>query len=147
MQFVLRREPSMGAATLGTLACDGDFLCWTLEDTVREVPGRPVATWKVNGMTAIPEGVYPLTLTFSPRFKVPLPLVVDVPGFSGIRIHAGNVPADTEGCVLVGLDRGEGFVGRSREALGIVIKRLRGAMETGEPITLAIVNPPQVHTA
>lgn len=147
MQFVLRREPSIGPATLGTLACDGDFLCWTLEDRVREQVGQPVAAWKVAGETAIPAGLYQVTLTYSPRFGIPLPLVADVQGFAGIRIHAGNRPADTEGCILVGLDRGEGWVGRSREALGIVIKRIRGAMDLGESITLAVFNPPSVHRA
>lgn len=147
MKLILRREPTRGAATIGELKADGEFLCWTLEDVVREEAGIPVAQWKKPGMTAIPSGLYHLTITYSPRFQVPLPLIVDVPGFSGVRIHAGNKPEDTEGCILVGLDRGTGWIGRSREALGVVFKRMQGAIAAREPITLEIVNPPAMHTA
>lgn len=147
MNLVLRRGRTVGAATIGELKADGEFLCWALEDAIRERPGEPVAMWKLPGITAIPEGTYPLTVTMSPRFGVPLPLVVDVPGFAGVRIHAGNRPEDTEGCILVGLDRGSGWIGRSREALGIVLKRIQGAIAVHEPITLTIVNPPEQHLA
>lgn len=141
MHLVLLRNPTRNGATLGELYADGDFLCHTLEDTVRELAGVPVSTWKVPGETAIPAGTYAVTITYSPRFGIPLPLIVDVPGFSGVRIHAGNRSTDTEGCILVGLDRGADFIGRSRPALGIVLKRLAGAMQAREPIELTITNP------
>ena len=113
MRFRLLREPSALGATIGLLLMDGRFLCWTLEDVVREVAGQPVASWKVPGKTAIPFGTYALQVTPSARFKRPLPLVVDVPGFEGIRVHRGNHAEDTEGCIIVGATRGPAFVGQS----------------------------------
>ena len=90
--------------TLGTVT--GPCLIpalYSLEDVVREVPGRPVAEWKVPGKTAIPAGRYRLRWTMSARFKREMLLLEGVPGFAGIRIHAGNTDADTEGCILLGM--------------------------------------------
>jgi hypothetical protein len=103
----LERRELLPDRTLGWLKVEGVQFCWTLEDPVRP-PGEP----KVPGETAIPEGVYGLACTvsqratdgslWSPDPAHRLPLVVDVPGFTGIRLHAGNTPGDTAGCVLVG---------------------------------------------
>ena len=74
---------------------------WVLEDQVREVVGEPVSEWKVPGKTAIPAGRYKVLITFSNRFQKLMPQLMDVPGFTGVRIHAGNTAADTEGCLLL----------------------------------------------
>ena len=77
------------------------FFCDTLEPTWRDIgPGRPGR--KLPGRTAIPEGRYPVAVTFSPRFGRWLPLLLHVPMFTGVRIHAGNTAEDTAGCILVG---------------------------------------------
>jgi hypothetical protein len=68
----------------------------TLED------GLAVNGKKDPGNTCIPDGTYFVLLTWSPKFKRKLPLLIDVPGFDGIRIHPGNTSDDTEGCLLVG---------------------------------------------
>lgn len=120
----LIREPSIDATTFGVLFLDGHFFGFTLEDQIREVPGAPVSAWKVRGQTAIPQGVYPIAMTLSNRFQRVLPLLEDVPGFSGIRIHSGNVIADTEGCLLVGMDRIDRKILRSRVALEKLIDTL-----------------------
>jgi len=109
MRLRLLREPSKDGATLGALYVDGVFFCWTLEDVVRPS--------KIPGETAIPFGTYDVVLSLSARFKTVLPEVLQVPGFVGIRIHAGNTSKDTEGCILVGMDRGHAEVMRSRIAL------------------------------
>lgn len=90
---VIRKELTP-EVTLGELYLDGEFFCFTLEDTVRDC--------KVPGETAIPEGSYEVLVTNSPRFKRKLPLLINVPGFDGIRIHPGNSAEDTSGCLLVG---------------------------------------------
>ena len=58
MELLVQREPSTLSSTPGTLSIDGVFECYTLEDVVREVPGQPVAMWKVQNETAIPAGRY-----------------------------------------------------------------------------------------
>lgn len=85
--------------TAGRLSIDGRPFCDTLEDTVRTLRS-PVD--KVPGKTAIPAGEYRVSVTHSPRFGRELPLLENVPYFSGVRIHAGNSDRDTEGCILVG---------------------------------------------
>lgn len=104
MNLVLRRRPSNDACTIGELYDDdGSFVCYVLEDPVREQEGLPVSAWKIPGKTAIPQGRRRVTITYSKRFQRPLPLVNMVPGFEGIRIHPGNGPDDTEGCLLPGM--------------------------------------------
>jgi hypothetical protein len=94
MKLKLLREKSSDDTTIGKLYIENEFFCYTLEDKVRDK--------KVYGETAIPIGTYKVVITWSPRFKRQLPLLVDVPGFDGIRIHPGNTHKDTEGCILVG---------------------------------------------
>lgn len=62
-------------------------------------------------------GTYPLTLTFSTKFGRKLPLINNVVGHSGVRIHAGNTVSDTIGCILVGSDRESNHLVSSRIAL------------------------------
>ena len=64
------------------------------------VNGRDIATLE-NADYIIPEGNYPVSVTFSPRFKRMLPLIGNVPGRSGIRIHRGTKPEHSKGCILV----------------------------------------------
>jgi hypothetical protein len=155
IQLRLIREPSQGGATLGSLYLNDVWQCWTLEDQLREPrqtrvrpamdPGdaaRWVMSWKQPGQTAIPAGLYRVKLTMSTRFGVVLPEVFDVPGFSGIRIHAGNTPADTEGCLLVGHTRGERQVLESRLALQWLLQRFRAA---GDTAFIHVENPPGWH--
>ena len=94
--------------TIGLLYVDGRLWCNTLEDTV-----RPDGV-KIQGQTAIPAGVYNVCLTMSPKFKRSLPLLDNVPNFTGVRIHAGNTAKDTEGCILVGENTKRGMVLNSR---------------------------------
>jgi len=75
-------------------AINGNFICYTLEDKVRPT--------KIKHETCIPAGTYLIKITHSPTFNKMLPLLINVPGFYGIRIHAGNSIADSSGCILVG---------------------------------------------
>lgn len=139
MKLVLTREPSSEQATIGGLRLLGhpELICYTLEDPVREIPGVPVVEWKRYGVTAIPAGEYQVWITYSNRFKRPLPLLLGVPGFEAIRIHSGNTAADTTGCIIVGLERTENTVIRSHEAESIVRKLIAAGLAEG-PVFLSV---------
>ena len=143
MHLDLKRTTFTKESTIGELFVDGAFECYVLEDVVR---GASEA--KVHGRTAIPAGNYRLRVTYSNRFRRLLPLLVNMPGGNirfgdrriddcGVRIHSGNTAADTEGCLLVGLDKRTDFVGRSRDAFSHFFPRLQDAVAAG-PVTLTI---------
>lgn len=115
--------------TIGKLFNGRDFLCFTIEDKVREIEGKPVSEWKIAGKTAIPKGYYPVTVTMSNRFKRELPLLGNVQGFDGVRIHTGNTSEQTEGCLLVGLtwDGKSGFIGNSKLAFDKVFPIIKNS--------------------
>lgn len=138
MNLRLIREPSLKGATLGVLFVDGRFTSHTLEDEIRERAGEPVSAWKIPGVTAIPAGRYRVIVTPSHRFKRPLPLLVDVPGFEGIRMHTGNKHQDSEGCILVGRRRDDDEVFESKLAFDELFARI--ARATGD-IWIRIENP------
>lgn len=140
MELVLQREPTSRHATLGKLTIDGAHECDTLEDAVREVPGEPVAKWKVPGETAIPAGRYRVRVTYSERFRRKLPILASVRGFEGIRIHAGNTIADTEGCILVGQRSGPATIEESRRALLELMLKIGDAEDRGEEVWIAVRN-------
>ena len=116
--------------TIGKLSNEGKFICYTLEDRVRES--------KIPGVTAIPRGNYKVIKSYSNRFKRDMLLLVDVPGFSGIRIHSGNTAKDTEGCILVGLTAGDEEIYRSREALRMLEDELFPALERNVDVFIKI---------
>ena len=131
INLVLLRKWRGDDWTQGELYLNGKLECYTLEDTVRE------DGIKLPGRTAIPAGCYEIAITESPRFKnALLPLLLDVPNFTWIRIHAGNDPEDTDGCILVGSVRAKGAVLSSRIALDKLMEKLKGKSD----IRITIIN-------
>ena len=135
------REPSLDGTTMGSLYLNGHWQCWTLEDQIRET-GQPVNEWKIPGETAIPAGRYGLRLSMSNRFKRVLPELIDVPGFTGVRIHAGNAIEDTEGCLLVGRTRSTGRIMESRQAFEALFAKLQAAADASDTLMIDVENPP-----
>jgi hypothetical protein len=130
MKLLLKRTEFSGEATIGELYIDDVFFCNTLEDKVRDK--------KEFGKTAIPKGAYEVVVTFSNRFKRYLPLLKDVPDFSGVRIHSGNTHLDTEGCILVGIKTNDEYVADSRKTFNIVYPKIVYAIQRGEKVTIKI---------
>jgi len=131
MELVLLRTDRTPARTIGQLYVATPE-CFTLEDAVREGP-------KVPGETAIPAGRYRVTITKSQRFTRMLPLLLDVPGFDGIRIHSGNSCVDTSGCILVGQAREADTILRSRLALEVLLPKIADAEARGQDVWINIV--------
>ena len=125
-ELLLIRTSKDNICSIGELSIDGEFECFTLED-VERAPGL-----KVYGQTAIPHGRYEIKITYSPRFKRQLPLLLDVPGFEGIRIHPGNTAKDTEVCILPGTEISGRSVINSRVAFNALFGKLVEALKVGK---------------
>lgn len=133
MEILLIRKGFTPDATEGDLYIDNKLECHTLEDCVREV--------KVFGKTAIPCGRYRVVLDQSTRFHQVMPHILEVPGFEGVRIHWGNKPQDTEGCILVGSDQGkltDAWIGNSKIAYQKLMAKLLDATAAHKEIWLTI---------
>jgi hypothetical protein len=121
MQITVKRLYKTDTSTIGELLIDGVFECFTLEDIERPV--------KIKAETAIPKGTYKVIINQSNRFKRLMPLLLNVPNFEGVRIHAGNTNHDTEGCILVGQTRNKNYIGQSRKAYEKLFKKMQAAKE------------------
>ena len=146
-----RRYPK-AEYTIGNLYVGGIWFCSSLEDTDRgllqTMTTQQILSIKIKGRTAIPRGRYRVELTVSPKMKNKswakpygglVPLILDVPGYSGIRIHPGNTAADTDGCLLVGLNTAKGKVTQSVYYWQrLMDEHLMPAYRKGEPIYITI---------
>lgn len=130
MELKLKRRHGTVGFTHGQLFANGVFVCDTLEDQERPV--------KIYGATAIRTGVYKVIINMSNRFRRRMPLLLNVPNFEGIRIHAGNTAKDTEGCILVGTYLAEGYIKDSRIAFNKLMHLLEAAQKRGDVITIEI---------
>ena len=123
----------------GRAGGESSYFCDTLEPTWRDYEH---GAYKVKGHSAIPEGRYAVVISWSPKFKEWLPLLLGGPDFNrkwqGVRIHAGNTPEDTEGCILVGKNRIKGQVLDSRIWLHRLKRKITEAKQRGEPVWLTV---------
>ncbi len=138
MEIEINRGAGSDRSTDGQLWIDHKFICYTLEDCDREIDGVDVSEWKIKHETAIPCGRYRVVKDYSNRFKKEMLHIINVPGFTGIRIHAGNTNKDTSGCILVGLRRGQDVVYDSRKALKKVEDIVFKALDSGEQVFIEI---------
>lgn len=132
MNIQVRRISLQETYTIGKLSIDGKYECDTLEDKVRE------DGVKIFGETAIPSGKYEIVITYSQRFKIDLPLLLNVPNFEGIRIHPGNTDADTHGCILVGKNKIKGKVVESQVTFKALFAKIRKALDNGDKVFITI---------
>lgn len=133
MELELKRDKLGARATLGHLFVDGAYECETLEDVY-----RPPPLPKVPHFTCIPCGRYEVVITYSPRFKLDMPLLLNVPDFKGVRIHPGNNAIDTDGCLLVGKERVGDTILHSRDAYAALFQKIDAARARGELVHITI---------
>lgn len=147
MEIVVTRLWRTAHTTLSHVVVDGMMKQVMLEDRDRGLkqmmPLEQIKSEKIYGRTAIPAGRYRVEISFSNRFKRDLPILLNVPGFSGIRIHPGNRHVDTEGCLLPGKtywkENNEFVVGTSRTASADLQFKIAGALKRGEEVWLTIL--------
>ena len=124
----LERRYKGSKYTIGKLFINDEYFCDTIEDTDRGLKSSMSVEYikkkKVYAKTAIPTGTYKIEMTYSNKFKRILPLLVDVKGFSGIRIHRGNTEIDSSGCIIVGENKVKGKVINSTRYEISLVKRL-----------------------
>lgn len=136
MELILERIHNTSTSTIGKLFIDGTFQCNTLEDVDRDLLQTDsldkIKSVKVYGKTAIPKGKYEVQVTFSNRFQKNLPLLINVPGFEGIRIHPGNTSEDTDGCILPGKWVEENVVQDSRVNFEPVFSKIQNGLKSGK---------------
>ena len=139
MRIELVRIAFKSTYTIGKLYVDGKYFCDVLEDVDRGLKSSmsesEILEKKVKGQTAIPTGHYAINITYRPKYKRMMPLLLDVKGFSGIRIHSGNSSKDTEGCLLVGKNKKVGMVLESRDTYQRLFKMMEGQKEITIDIT------------
>ena len=133
MRIELVRIAFKDTYTIGKLYVDDTYFCDVLEDVDRGLDSSmsesEILEKKVKGQTAIPTGHYVINITYSPKYKRMMPLLLDVKGFSGIRIHSGNTAKDTEGCLIVGKNKKVGMVLESRDTYQRLFKMMQGQEE------------------
>ena len=126
MELTLKRIALRSEYTIGKLYVNGEYVCDTIEDTVRDLDkdGKFAnGEVKIPGKTAIPYGRYEITMkvkspkysnfskySWAKKYDGYLPRLLNVPHFDGVLIHVGNSALDSEACVLVGENKVVGKV-------------------------------------
>lgn len=154
MELKVHRKYRKADYTIGLLYIDGEFFCNTLEDRDRWLKQTDdisrIKAVKVPNKTAIPIGRYNVSMdVISPKYSQikfyqdlcngKVPRIMDVPGFEGILVHAGNDASATSGCLLVGRNKVVGKVLESRATFTELYKRMKKAHDAGEEITIEYV--------
>ena len=138
MEIKLVRKKGTAGFTEGRLYIDGEFECFTVEDADRVLENGGI---KIQDKTAIPKGIYPITISMSNHFKKMLLEVQNVKGYLGVRVHSGNSSKDTEGCIIVGSvnDRDDDdWVGGSRVAYERLHAKVKQALSAKHTVTLEV---------
>lgn len=154
MELIVDRKWKKQSYTISNLIINGEVFCQVLEDADRGLDSSmdldKIMELKKPSITAIPRGTYKVTLdVYSPKFgnrafykevcNGKVPRLLNVKGFDGILIHAGNTNADTSGCLLVGQNKIKGQVINSQATFRELYKLLKDKHDKGEDITIKIV--------
>lgn len=153
LELLLDRKYKNETYTIGNLYVDGEWFCNTLEDKDRGLSQtmslEEIKETKVYGETAIPTGRFAIRMDIvSPKyngvkwykdnFGGRMPRLENVKGFSGILIHSGNTALDSNGCILVGMNKAKGKVLDSRATFQKLWKILEQARKAGKTIYLTV---------
>ena len=144
LNLKLERKWKKEKYTIGNLFINGVFFSNVLEDKVRglrqDMTPEEIQKIKIHGQTAIPSGRYEIRVTLSARFRRQLPILLNVPGYAGVRIHPGNNDANTEGCLLPGKNDRVGQVSNSRATMAALQKQIEEAIYQNSKVYIEIVD-------
>lgn len=154
MKLLLDRKYKKSTYTIGRLFLNDEFFCNTMEDKDRGLKQTmsigQIAGIKKKSVTAIPSGTYNIRMDImSPKYSTKpwyvqncnnarMPRLENVPGFEGILIHPGNTAADSEGCILVGVNDVQGMITKSKETFIRLYNKMYNAHKKGEKISITI---------
>lgn len=142
MKIKVKRLYKQSEYTIGKLYVNNKYFCDTLEDCDRglsdDMDIDKIMELKKPTITAIPKGTYKVIITYSPRFKQYMPLIMNVKGFEGIRIHSGNTNKDTSGCILVGENKVKGKVINSKITYANLYNVIHDELENDKEVTIII---------
>ncbi len=142
MELLLERKYLKTNYTLSNLYLNGKFYCNIIEDVVRDINKNGTfdcGEFKISGHTAIPYGKYEIQVTYSPKFKRKLPLLLNVKHFEGIRIHRGNTEKDSSGCLIPGENTKRGMVLNSTKYELELTNLIESANKRGEKVIIEII--------
>lgn len=132
MKILVQRTQKTPESTPGVVFVDGVQECYSLEPGTEQDKGP------------IPPREYPCIVSYSSKFRRPMPLLYNVPGFVGIRIHAGNNVYDTRGCIIVGSTPENGKIFGSKAAFDKLFAMIDGALEAGNSVTVMVQDPLEI---
>ena len=156
MELLLKRTYNNTAKgyCIGHLYIDGKYYMDVLEDTDRgldqKMTLKEIINRKLKGITAIPTGIYRVVMNImSPKYSKKkffynlcrgyMPRLLGVKGYEGILIHPGNLPKDTDGCLLVGFNKVKGGLVDSTKCFVKLYDMLKKANDNNEEITIEII--------
>jgi len=126
MKLIVQRQAKTPFSISGEMTLNGKYLAWTLE----------------NAHLAIPAGTYEVELYPSPKFGRLMPRLKDVPGCPYCEVHWANMPSELEGCLGVGMMKGEDRIWNSREKFAEIYPLFQAAVNTDEGCSIEIRDIP-----
>ena len=141
-KIVVERKYYKENYTIGNMFLEGEWFCNTLEDKDRGLNQSLSLSQnkklKVYGKTAIPKGVYEVTVVFWAKHRINVPLLHDVPAFTGILIHNGVNQNSTLGCILVGLNTIKGQLTSGKKYMNELTNRIQAALNAGKKVMIEV---------
>lgn len=152
MKLLLERKWKKETYTIGIVYINGVRFSECIEDKDRgltdNMPLSTINSIKKYGQTAIPTGTYDIQLTYSPKFASKawgkkyngkVPQIVNVKGYSGVRIHPLNTAEQSLGCLGFGRNLEKGKVLQATEYYyKLMDNYILPAIKRGEKITIEI---------
>lgn len=142
MKILVKRKYRKELYTIGDMSIDGNWFSNTLEDKDRGLDQKLSLAEnkkkKVYSQTAIPTGTYKVTVAYWSKHKINVPLLHNVPAFTGILIHNGVDQNSTAGCILVGRNTIKGKLTDGKKYMTELTKLVDEAIKRGEEVTITV---------